>query len=162
MRLSPLDVQHQEFDGALSGFSKKQVREFLNKVADEFEDLLRENQQLREEISKRDQKIEDLQVGEAELKRAVVAAERIGNELKTNAQREAELITEGAKATKAKILEEVELELKNAQLELERLQREQRLFREQFRGLLYAYERSLDNLAEAKPAKDDDKALADS
>lgn len=150
MKLSPLDIEHQEFDAAISGFSKKQVREFLSRVAEAYEQALRENQQLREELNKRDHRIEDLQGAEVELKRAVIAAERIANEIKSNAKREAELIVEEAEQTKNKILREADTRLKQSSAELTRLEREQRLFREQFRGMLKAYERSLDSFTENK------------
>jgi cell division initiation protein len=150
MKLSPLDIEHQEFDAAISGFSKKQVREFLSRVADAYEQSLRENQQLREELTKRDLRIEDLQGSEVELKRAVIAAERIANEIRSNAKREAELIIEEAEQTKNKILREADTRLKQSSAELARIEREQRLFREQFRGMLKAYERSLESFTENK------------
>lgn len=150
MRLSPLDVQHQEFATAVGGYNKRQVREFLTRAADTLEELIRENQQLREELAKRDKKIEELSLAEAELKRAVIAAERIGNEMKQNAKREAELIIQEAEAVKTKIIRDAEARLKQTGLEIARLERQSQLFREQFRGLLKAYERSLDNLPEPK------------
>ncbi len=152
MKLSPLDVQHQEFAAALNGYSKRQVRDFLARSADSLEALIRENQQLREELAKRDKRIEELSVAEAELKRAVIAAERIGNEMKQNAKREAELIIQGAEAVKAKTIRDAEARLMHASTEITRLEHQSQLFREQFRGLLKAYERSLDNLPEKTPA----------
>lgn len=146
MKLSPLDIEHQDFDGALSGFSKRQVRDFLAQVAAAFEDTLRDNQALREELAKRDELIEQLKMAEAELKRAVIAAERIGNELKANAKREAELIIEEARAAQERMLRDAEARLREINSEISRLEKESQLFREQFRGLLRAYERSLENL----------------
>jgi cell division initiation protein len=143
MKLSPLDVQHQEFDGALSGYSRRQVRDFLAKVADTLEELIRENKALRDELLRAEERIEALQAGELELKHAVVAAERIGNELKQNARREAELILKGAEAQRSKIVEGAEARVKDARGELVRLEREARMFKEQFRSMLKAYENSL-------------------
>jgi cell division initiation protein len=143
MKLSPLDVQHQEFDGALSGYSRRQVRDFLAKVADSLEELIRENKALRDELLRAEERIEALQVGELELKHAVVAAERIGNELKQNARREAELILEGAEAQRGKIIRDAESRVKDARGEIIRLEREARMFKEQFRSMLKAYENSL-------------------
>ena len=150
MKLSPLDIQHQEFTAAINGYNKRQVRDFLARAADSLESLIREQQQLREELAKRDKRIEELSVAEAELKRAVIAAERIGNEMKQNAKREAELIVQEAEAVKTKIIRDAESRLKQTGAEIARLERQSQLFREQFRGLLKAYERSLDNLPEPK------------
>lgn len=144
MKLSPLDIQHMEFSSALNGYSKKQVREFLERVADEREGYLRELMALRDELQEKDATIAELQSAEAELKRAVIAAERIGNELKENARREAELTVREAEQVKENIMREAKARLKEARAELSRIEREQGLFREQFRGLLHAFERSLD------------------
>ncbi len=159
MKLSPLDIQHQEFDTAMSGYKKKQVREFLERVADTFEDLLRDNQDLQNELEGQSERIEELQVGELELRRAVVSAERIGNELKEQAQREAELTVQEGRAKRDDILRDAEAQLHNLKAELERTRREHKLFREQFRGMLRAYERSLD--AQPEPAQESAQGTRD-
>ena len=146
MRLSPLDVEHQNFDGALSGYNKRQVREFLARAGEALDDALSENKRLRDEMARQEEKIGTLQLAEAEMKRAVIAAERIGNELKLNAKREAEIIVQEAEAAKSRLIREAEDKVGWAETDLERLKREKKLFREQFRGLLNAYERSLDTL----------------
>ena len=148
MKLSPLDIQHQEFDSAVSGYKKKQVREFLERVADAFEELLRDNQDLHGELEAQSERLEELQVGELELRRAVVSAERIGNEMKEQAQREVELMVQEGKARRDGILRDAETQLQALRAELTRTEREHKLFREQFRGMLRAYERSLDNQPE--------------
>lgn len=144
MKLSPLDIQHMEFGSGFGGYNKKQVRDFLSRIADEREELLREIQQLREEHQRKDERIEELQVAEVELKRAVIAAERIGNELKQNAKREAELMIKEAEQLRESVIRDAEVKLKEFRSELGRLETEQRSFREQFRGMLRAFERTLD------------------
>lgn len=150
MRLSPLDIQHMEFARSMQGYHRQQVREFLERVADEHEDLLHELQAVRDEMAKKDRRIDELQATEMELKRTVIAAERIANELKENAKREADLIIQEAEQRKREILRETEERLARGRADLERLDREQRLFREQFRGILAAFSRSLDNFPSAE------------
>ncbi len=177
MRLSPLDIQHMEFPSALNGYPRKQVREFLERVAAELEEVLKENQSLRDEMKRRDQKIDDLQGSEAELKRVVIAAERIANETRENAKREAALIVQEAEqrrnkviseteqrreklvaeadARRTEILTDAENRIREARAELLRLEREQRLFREQFRALLQAFARNLEAAPQASAVRRD-------
>ncbi|MEJ2357725.1 MAG: DivIVA domain-containing protein [Deinococcales bacterium] len=145
MRLSPLDIQHMEFQRTASGYRRRQVREFLERVALEREELLRDLQNLREELDRRDEQIAELQAAEAELQRAIIAAERIGNEIKENAKKEAHLILQEAERLKEERLHEAEARLRAANAELSRVEREYSLFREQFRGMLEAYARSLES-----------------
>ncbi len=145
MRLSPLDIQHMEFQRTASGYHRRQVREFLERVALEREELLREVQTLREGLDRRDEQIAELQAAEAELQRAIIAAERIGNEIKENAKKEAQLVLQEADRLKEERLHGAETRLRTANAELARVERETSLFREQFRGMLEAYMRSLES-----------------
>ena len=145
MKLTPLDIEHVEFSASFNGYSKKQVRDFLERVAGRVEDLEREGERLREELSLRDNRIDELQAAESELKRAVIAAERIGTEMKQNAKREAELLIKEAEHLKGGIVRDAETRMKEARFELSRIEKEYQLFREQFRGMLRAFERSLDS-----------------
>ena len=151
MKFSPLDIQHMEFGSSLNGYTKNQVRDFLEKLAEQTEDLLREQQRLNVELTKRDRRIEELQSAELELKRAVIAAERIGNEMKQNAKREAQLLLKDAESSRDDMVREAQARVREVNNDLTRLERERDLFREQFRGMLQAFERSLD--AAPKPAR---------
>lgn len=149
MRLSPLDIQHMEFGRSMSGYHRQQVREFLERIADEREEILRELQTLRDELAKKDAHIEELQSTEKELKRTVIAAERIANELKENARKEADLIVQEAEQRKRDALRETEDRLSRSRAELERVAHERKLFKEQFRGTLEAFLRALDDMPTA-------------
>jgi cell division initiation protein len=149
MKLSPLDIEHKEFSSGLNGYNKRQVDEFLALLAEQTEELLRENQALRDDIARKDKAIEELQSAELELKRAVIAAERIGNEMKHNAKREADLMLKEAEYRRDLLLKDSQQRLREIQAELARLEHERDLFREQFRGMLKAFERGLDKLEES-------------
>jgi len=161
MRLSPLDIQHMEFQRTASGYHRRQVREFLERVAMEREELLREVQTLREDLDRRDEQIAELQAAEAELQRAIIAAERIGNEIKENAKKEAQLVLQEADRLKEERLHGAEARLRSAHAELARVERETSLFREQFRGMLEAYMRSLESQPHARAAVANDGADED-
>lgn len=119
MKLSPLDIKHQNFKQALNGYNKLQVQDFLEKVADLLEGRIEEVQSLRIELAERDQKIKDLEVSELELKKTGIVAERLSNEAKaqaeqgkTQAKREAELILREAESKSADIIKAAEDEKK--------------------------------------------------
>lgn len=133
MRLTPLDIQHMEFERSVSGYKRTQVRAFLERVAGEREDLLKEVQTLRDRLAEKDQRIEALQEAESDLRQAVISAERVANQIRENARQEAALI-----------VREAEAGLHSSRAELARLQGLRESFREQFRGMLHAFERSLD------------------
>lgn len=148
MKLSPLDIQHHEFSPAMRGYDREQVRRFLETAAEVLEDALRDNQTLRAELGKRDALLSEMREGEAELRRAIVSAERLGSDLKERAQADADRVVQAAHDERAAMLRDAELQLRELKAEFARTEREHRLFREQFRGMLRAYERSLDSVSD--------------
>lgn len=153
MKLSPLDVQHHEFTTVMRGYDKAQVRDFLEQAAAALEDLARENQTLKSELAKRDSLIDELRAGESDLRRAVISAERLGSELKERAQQDAERLLQDARGERQVILRDAEAQLRELKAEFARTEREHRLFREQFRGMLRAYERSLESVPDLLTAE---------
>lgn len=152
MDLTPLDIEHAVFESAAVGYRKGAVRAFLERVARAQEALLRENRALRDELDDRAAEIDQLREAEAELKRAVIAAERIGTEMKEVARREAELIVAEAREAAAASSRRAQDTVHQAQAELARLERSQALVREQLRGQLTAFLRALDALPTERPS----------
>lgn len=142
--LSPIDIEHASFETAAMGYRKSSVKAFLQRVASELDNLLQQQRRAQEHSDEQAARITALLEAEAELKRAVIAAERIGHEMKENAKREAELMVEGARLKADGLLREVEAELSAAHAELARLERSQSIVREQLRGQLSGFLRALD------------------
>ena len=165
MKHSPLDVRHMEFERSAMGYRRRAVRAFLERLADEVEDVLHEVRGLRQALAERDATIEGLRATEAELKRAVVAAERIGNEIKEQARSEAAAITRQARRERMHVLQETAAELEAARSELVRLEQTQALVREQLRGHLTGFLTALDarpsSRTGATPAEDVIASLRD-
>ncbi len=135
MRLSPLDIQHMEFEKGVSGYRRAQVRGFLERVAAEREELLKELQSARDQLAEQQRRIEALESAEADLRQAVVAAERIGNQMRENARHEARLIVEQA-----------DVDRRSIEADIARLRTLRDDFRDQFRGMLQAYGHSLERV----------------
>jgi cell division initiation protein len=148
MDLTPLDVRYQEFPTAFRGYQKEAVRAYLAQVAEVMEGLIRENETLKAQLQALEEENARLKEAEGELKRAVVAAERIARELKAQAEREAELIRKEAMAAKEQVLREAAEELRRLREEAERARRDKALFLSQFRALLQGYLDSLGRLEE--------------
>ncbi len=50
MRLTPLQIKRQEFAKKLRGFDPVEVQEFLDKIAQEFEEVIAENKELKKQV----------------------------------------------------------------------------------------------------------------
>jgi len=94
--LTPLEIQKQSFARKLKGFDSNEVRAYLQLVAEEMESLLkdvdrlsRENVMLREDLDDHNQR-------ERILKDTLLSAQKVSEEVKSNARKEAELIVKDA------------------------------------------------------------------
>ncbi|HGY10615.1 MAG TPA: DivIVA domain-containing protein [Oceanithermus profundus] len=145
MEFNSLDIRYQEFKRGLRGYAVEEVRAYLAQLADYVAELVEARQQLEQQLAELEESLQQHRKNEEELKRAVVAAERIARDVKQQAQREAELILKEAQGLKEQTLREVVEHVKRVQRDLDVLRRERDLFKEQFRALLEGYLKSLDN-----------------
>jgi cell division initiation protein len=97
MKLTPLDIQQQQFSVRFRGFDTNEVDGFLETVASELEDLLKTNKELREELERKEARIGEYQNMEKTLKRPCMA-QTTSEEMK-NAQNVEEI-----KATQKRLL----------------------------------------------------------
>jgi len=142
--MTPLDIEHATFERAPFGYQPRAVRALLERLAAEHETVLHELRRLRDEVAACQEEVATLREAEAELQRAVIAAERIGTEMKDNARRAAQLIEAQARAEADALRRKASAEVAEAHAELARLERSQSLVREQLRGQLTAFLRALD------------------
>lgn len=108
MKFTPLDVRHQEFPTRLGGYERASVRAFLNDLSDDLETHLQQHQALRDQITGLERRLEEQRQNEDEIRRAVVAAERISHELRENAARESDLMIAQASLHRDSVVRDAE------------------------------------------------------
>ncbi len=138
MKIAPIEIKNADFPRALRGYNPEKVREFLKTVAEQMEELIRENLTLNERIRDLDGKVEDYRRMENIMKEALLTTQKTTEELKKNAQREAELIISNAKLEAEKILENTKRELRKLKEEIEMLKSKKEGFLWEFKALLDA------------------------
>jgi cell division initiation protein len=124
MNITPLDIQQQQFKGKmLGGLDPNDVDSFLQMVAFEMESLIRENSELKEQVRKFTQQLEEFSQREVTLRETMLAAQKVTEEMKANAQKEAHLTVSEAELKGERIVAEAEnrlLQLNNQVYEIKR------------------------------------------
>src|SRR5262249_11291608 len=107
MRISPLDIRQQQFTVKwVRGFDIHEVDAFLDDVAEDYETVLKENAQLKEQVATFEERARGLGDRERALQDTLVTTHRLGDEMKATARREAELQMREAELRSEKIIEE--------------------------------------------------------
>ncbi len=144
MKITPLDIQQQQFRGKLlGGLNPEEVDSFLQQVSREMEELIRDNDGLKEQIRKAIARDEELTLREKELRETLLSAQRVIEEMKANAQKEAELIVAEAELKAEKLVAGSENRLIQLNNEIQELQRQKIQFESSLKSLLDSYYKML-------------------
>jgi cell division initiation protein len=144
MKITPLDIQQQQFRVRFRGFDMVEVDNFLDLAANEFEELLRENNRLKEEDRQKAEKIQQLERAERDLHNALISAQQICEEMKNQARKEGELIVEDAKGNARKILEAAQGQAMQIEGEIAQLRRQRAEFEASLKSILEMHQSLLE------------------
>lgn len=145
MRITPIDIQQQHFKSKMiGGYDQEEVDRFLEQVAEELEVLTVDGQQLRDELGRTRVALEDLQNREATLKETLITTQRMTDDLKANARREAELIIANAQLRAEQLLQQNEDRRVKIVAEIQALRREKVAFETNLRMAIESHLRLLD------------------
>ena len=106
MKLTPLDIKKQEFKRIMRGFDTLEVETFLEMVANEYEALLNEKDQLKSEALRLRTQVKDYQQVEQTLKETLMNAQESISRTRVNTEKEAGLIIHEAELRAEKILDQ--------------------------------------------------------
>ncbi len=120
-RLTPLDIRKQEFKQSALGFSRDQVTQYLESVADEVEELIRENNELRKEYGKLREKLSSYRNVEQSMNEALVLAKDSAKKTMVAAQKESEAVIQKAMTEKDALLFSAKEELSKLQRDVHAL-----------------------------------------
>jgi cell division initiation protein len=119
MNVSPLDLRQQRFRSAFRGFDKTEVTSFLAAAADDYEQALKETDQLRQDVARLEALITEHRDHEKNLQSTLVTAQKVADDMKANADLEAMRIIHEAEARSELLLEKTQSRLEEIQREID-------------------------------------------
>lgn len=151
--ITPLDIEKKEFPKGVRGYKEREVEEFLNEVLTDFESLYNENTKLKEEIEKIRSEMEKYQNIEETLKNTLVVAQNTADEVKRNANKEAQLIVEEAENKANMMIEKAKRDREKIQDQHEEAKKQMNIFKVRCKTLL---ESQLSTILDADFNQDDE------
>ena len=104
MKLTPLDILQQRFKVKWKGFDRQEVETFLELVSEDVGTLLQECARLKDDLAKYEAQLVDFRQNERAIQQTIMTTQKVSDDLKRNAQREAELIISEAKVAAGRIM----------------------------------------------------------
>jgi cell division initiation protein len=148
MKVTPLEIRQQQFPLRFRGLDPAEVDKFLELVASDMEDLIRENARLRDGLTKRDQDLQRMQQGEDELKKALMAIQQIREDWIGRAEKQAEQVLMESELKAKQLQVEAERRLESLQHDLQELTRRRHQLVSEIRHIIDEHLRVLEAMGE--------------
>ncbi|HLB03242.1 MAG TPA: DivIVA domain-containing protein [Nitrospiria bacterium] len=144
MKITPIDIQQVSFDVRFRGYNRKEVDNFLDLLAHDYEMLIKESQEIKEKTASLEIQVMELKKKEATLNSTLIAVQKVVDEMKQNAQKEVDLLIKEAELKAEEITQGAQVERLRLQSEIKDLQRQKVLFLEKIRSVLRAFEKTVE------------------
>ncbi len=102
--ITPMDIHNKTFSRKLRGYAEDEVNSFLEEVVSDYERIYREHREMEEQMDTLKTKLANYEKMEATMSATLVMAQETAENVKQNAQKEADLIIREAKAQGAQIV----------------------------------------------------------
>ena len=106
--LTPLDIENKKFQKQMmNGYNVDEVDDFLDEITVDYEKLYKENTELRAEIERSKGDLEKYKNIEQTLQNTLVMAQKTADDIKNNAQDEADSIIRNARSKMQESVDEL-------------------------------------------------------
>lgn len=139
-RLTPLEIQKQGFGRSLHGYAYDEVRAYLQLVAEEVEELLKDNERLSRENAMFREEIHDHSEREQILKNTLLSAQKVSEEVKENARKEAELIVKDGELLSERIMSQTMMRVAELERTIQDLKLQRKAARSKLQSALEIYQ----------------------
>ena len=159
MNVRPLDLRQQRFASALRGFDKTEVTSFLLAVADDYEEALRETDRLRQDLSRLEAVNNTHRDQEKNLQNTLMAAQKLADDIKTNAEQEARRIIREAEGRSDLLLDKTAARLEDVQREIDGLKLKRKSVETSIEATIQTLRNTLEYVREQEARDREDRIL---
>ena len=142
--ITPIELQSKTFKTGI-GFDKKDVELFISSLLGDYETLYKENVELKDKCNVLNEGINYYKTIEKTIQKALVLAEKTGEETKEAARKEAYAIEQDARAKAKYILMDAQSELEKIHQQTIQLIRQYEAYKAQFKHLAEAQQELLES-----------------
>jgi cell division initiation protein len=159
MKVTPLDLRQQRFKSVMRGFDRDEVTAFLNEVAEDYEQAIREADRLRDDLTRAQASLEEHREHERNLRNTLLTAQKLADEIRTNAENDAKRIVREAEGRSDLLLQKAQARLEEVQREIDSLRLKRRDVEASLESTISALRNSLDFVKQQDTKDRDEKVV---
>jgi cell division initiation protein len=159
MKVTPLDLRQQRFQTVMRGYDRGEVQAFLLEVADDYENALRENDKLRQEVAKLDAVLSEHRGQERNLRNTLLSAQKMADEVKEQADKQAAIIIKEAEGRADLLLQKGQMRVDEVQREIDSLRMKRREVENDIEALVRTLNTTLEFIRDQDARSREDRIL---
>jgi cell division initiation protein len=159
MKVTPLDLRQQRFQTVLRGYDRGEVNAFLAEAADDYENALRDNDRLRQEINRAEAMLIEHRGQEKNLSSTLMTAQKLSDEIKEHAQHEAMRIIREAEGRADLLLQKAQVRAEEVQREIDSLRLKRREVESSLESIIATLQNTVLFVREQDQRQRDEKIL---
>ena len=137
--IMPIDIENKVFKKAkLGGYEIKDVESFLELLIVDYENLFKENAELKEKVVRAEESVKYYNSLELGVTQTIENSQKAADEIKEQAALEAEEIRKNARCESSFTLDELKLEIRAKQIELEQIRQQMQIYKIKVSSMLEA------------------------
>ncbi|MEG0050844.1 MAG: DivIVA domain-containing protein [Terrisporobacter sp.] len=144
--ITPMDIENKEFKKGFRGYNEDEVDEFLDTVKEDFENLYKENIDLKEKLKLYQEQVSRYKSIEETLNATLITAQTAAEDTCTAANKKARIIVEEAELKSKQIIEDCNERIIELRKEYDSLVKEFKIFRNRFKSLIEDEIRNIDEI----------------
>jgi cell division initiation protein len=148
LTVTPLDLRQPKFRSTMRGFDRAEVSAFLIEAADGYEQSLRENERLRQDLVRLETSLQQHRDLEGTLKDTLTTAQKVADDMRENATREAARIVRQAQDQAALVLQKAQARHEDVQREIDTLRLKRREAEASLESIVAALHNTIDFVRE--------------
>ncbi len=146
--VTPIDMRQTRFASAMRGFDKTEVTAFLEEAASDYEQALRENDRLRQQIAVLEASLTQYRELEGGLKTTLVSAQKVADDMRQNASQEAARVVKEAEGRVELMMQKAQARVEEAGREIDALKLKRREVQTSIEACVSTLQNSLDFVRE--------------
>ena len=159
MKVTALDLRQQKFQTVMRGYDRGEVNAFLAEAADDYENALRDNERLRQELARAEAVLNEHRGQDKNLSNTLMTAQKLADEIRENANQEANRVIRDAEGRADLLLQKSQARLEDIQREIDGLRMKRKDVETSLEGVIATLHNTIEFVREQDNKYRDEKVL---
>ena len=158
--VTPIDMRQTRFGSAMRGFDKTEVIAFLQEAAADYEQTLRENDRLRQQLAGLEASLSQYRDLEGSLKNTLMTAQKVADDMREHAQQESARIIREAEGRAELLTQRAQARAEDVQREIDGLRQKRRDVQTNVEACVSSLQNTLEFIREQDQREREHKVVA--